>query len=143
MVCHDVQIEPVLQPITGEELANGTNQAPDVRLDVHCRGFWERKRAAFFDIRVCHPNAESYRDLSPKQMVDLSDYVGFALTLTTRLYEKESRVEGSVIFNSSSAKQIFTQKFGSPGFQIEHKINSKAEVPSRGIQSKIHLKSKR
>ena len=46
MVCYDVQIEPVLQPISGEELARGTNQAPDARLDVHCRGFWERQRAA-------------------------------------------------------------------------------------------------
>ena len=27
-----------------------------------------RQRAAFFDIRVCHPNADSYRDLSPKQI---------------------------------------------------------------------------
>ena len=25
MVCYDVQIEPVLQPITGKELARGTN----------------------------------------------------------------------------------------------------------------------
>ena len=64
----DVQIEPVLQPITGEELARETNQAPDARLDVHFRGFWERQRAVFFDIRVCHPNEESYRDLSPKQI---------------------------------------------------------------------------
>ena len=47
MVCYDVQVEPALQPITGEELARGTNQAPDARLDVHCRGFWERQRAAF------------------------------------------------------------------------------------------------
>ena len=68
MVCYDVQVEPALQPITGEELARGTNQAPDARLDVHCRGFWKRQRAAFFDIRVCHPNADSYRDLSPKQI---------------------------------------------------------------------------
>ena len=68
MVCYDVQVEPALQPITGEELARGANQAPDARLDVHCRGFWERQRAAFFDIRVCHPNADSYRDLSPKQI---------------------------------------------------------------------------
>ena len=29
MVCYDVQVEPALQPITGEELARGTNQAPD------------------------------------------------------------------------------------------------------------------
>ena len=68
MVCHDMQIEPILQPITSEELANGTNQAPDARLDILCRGFWERQRAAFFDLRVCHPNVESYRDLSPKQI---------------------------------------------------------------------------
>ena len=60
MVCNDVQVEPALQPITGEELARGTYQAPDARLDVHCRGFWERQRAAFFDVRVCHPNADSY-----------------------------------------------------------------------------------
>ena len=71
MVCSDVQIKPILQPITGEELANGTNQAPDARLDVHCRGFWERQRAAFFDIRVFHPNAESYIDLSPSKSTGL------------------------------------------------------------------------
>ena len=68
MVCYNVQVEPALQPITGEELARGTNQAPDARLDVHCRGFWERQKAVFFDIRVCHPNRDSYRDLSPKQI---------------------------------------------------------------------------
>ena len=30
--------------------------------------FWERQRSAFFDVRVCHPNADSYRDLTPKQI---------------------------------------------------------------------------
>ena len=58
MVCYDVQVEPALQPITGEGLARGTNQAPDARLDFHCRGFWERQGAAFFDIRVCHPKED-------------------------------------------------------------------------------------
>ena len=68
MVCNDVQAEPALQPITGKELTRGTNQAPDAHLDVHCRGFWEGQRAAFFDTRVCHPNADWYRDPSPKQI---------------------------------------------------------------------------
>ena len=68
MVCHDVAVEPTLQPLTGEELNRGANTAPDARLDVHCCGFWERQRAAFFDIRVCHPNADSYRDLTPNQV---------------------------------------------------------------------------
>ena len=68
MVCYNVHVELALQPITGEELARGTNKAPDAHLEVPCRGLWERQRAAFFDIRVCHLNADSYRDLSPKQI---------------------------------------------------------------------------
>ena len=50
MVCSDVQTEPVLQDITGEQLSRGTNKAPEARLDIHARGFWERQRSAFFDV---------------------------------------------------------------------------------------------
>ena len=49
MVCHDAQVEPVLQEITGEMLARASNRAPDDRLDAHERGFWERQDSAFFD----------------------------------------------------------------------------------------------
>ena len=73
MVCHDVAVEPTLQPLTGEKLNRGANTAPVARLDVHCRGFWERQRAAFFVIRVCHPNADSYRDLTPNQVYKLHE----------------------------------------------------------------------
>ena len=59
----------VIQPIiTGEVLDRETNQAPHARLDVNCKGFWERQRAPVFDIKMCHLNADSYRDLSPKQI---------------------------------------------------------------------------
>ena len=34
----------------------------------------------------------------------------------------------------SCAKQILTQKFDSPGFQIEHQLNWKVDTSSRGIQ---------
>ena len=68
MVCYDVEVEPVLQEITGEMLPRGVNKAPDARLDIHARGFWDRQSSAFFDVRVCHPNAESYKDLSPEQI---------------------------------------------------------------------------
>ena len=68
MVCYDVEVEPVLQEVTRETLNHGANKAPDARLDIHARGFWERQRSAFFDVRVCHPNADSYRDLTPKQI---------------------------------------------------------------------------
>ena len=45
----------------------------DARLDVHARGFWERQRSAFFDVRVCHPNAESYKELTPKQIYRIDE----------------------------------------------------------------------
>ena len=68
IVCHDVQVEPVRQEITGEVLTRGTNPALDARLDVHARGFWDRQGSAFFDVRVSHPNAESYKDLNIQQI---------------------------------------------------------------------------
>ena len=55
IVCNDVQNEPVLQEVNGETLNSGSNKSADARLDVHARGFWEKQRSAFFDVRVCHP----------------------------------------------------------------------------------------
>ena len=43
MVCNDVEVEPVLQEVTGETLNHGANKAPDARLDIHARAFWERQ----------------------------------------------------------------------------------------------------
>ena len=68
IVCNDVEVEPVLQEVTGETLNHGANKASDASLDIHSRGFWERQRSAFLDVRVYHPNADSYRDLNPKQI---------------------------------------------------------------------------
>ena len=67
-VCSDVETEPVLLDISGEQLSRGSNKAQDVRLDIHARGFWEQQRSAFSDVRVCHPNAESHKDLKPQQI---------------------------------------------------------------------------
>ena len=59
-------LESVLQEVSGETLNHSANKAPVARLDIHARGFWERQRSAFFD--VCHPIADSYRDLTSKQI---------------------------------------------------------------------------
>ena len=67
-VCHDVQVEPVLQEITGEVLTRGTSPALDARLDVHAHGFWDRQGSPFFDVRAFNPNAESYKDLAIQQI---------------------------------------------------------------------------
>ena len=61
-VCSDVAVEPVLAPITGEVfLSASTNTANDARADVRARGFWTRAQNAFFDVRVFHPDAVSYK----------------------------------------------------------------------------------
>ena len=39
MVCNDVEVEPVLQEVTGETLNHGANKAPDARFNIHPRGF--------------------------------------------------------------------------------------------------------
>ena len=41
MVCSDVEIEPVLQDISGKHLNRGSNKALDASVDIHVRGFWE------------------------------------------------------------------------------------------------------
>ena len=68
MVCSDVEVEPVLQDITKEQLIRGSNRAHDARLDIRARGFWDPQSSAFLDVRVCHPNAESYKDQEPQQI---------------------------------------------------------------------------
>ena len=35
---------------------------------IHARGFWPKQGSTFFDVRVCHPNAESYKDLTTQQI---------------------------------------------------------------------------
>ena len=35
MVCNDVEVEPVLQEVTGETLNHGDNKATNVHLNIH------------------------------------------------------------------------------------------------------------
>ena len=69
----DVEMEPVFQDVTGEMLPRGTSKAPDARLDICARGFWAREQSAFFDARVCHPNADSYKNLTTEKIYKLHE----------------------------------------------------------------------
>jgi hypothetical protein len=61
-VCHNVGVEPTLQPLSGETLRHATaNREEGARLDVVADNFWGRKQRAFFDVRVFYPLAPSYR----------------------------------------------------------------------------------
>ena len=59
-VCHDVEVKPHLQTLTGETLTSSTNSSDEARLDVSARGFWQRGQHAFFDVRVFNPLSKSH-----------------------------------------------------------------------------------
>ena len=59
-VCHDVEVEPHLQPLTGEVLISSANSSDEARLEVSARGFWQREQRAFFYIRIVNPFAKSH-----------------------------------------------------------------------------------
>ena len=47
-VCHDVAVEPPLQPLTDEAIVpTSANHRDDARADVHARGFLGRRQCAF------------------------------------------------------------------------------------------------
>ena len=58
-VCHDVEVEPHLDTLTGEVLSSSANSSDEVRLDVSARVFWQKWQKAFFDVRVFNPFAKS------------------------------------------------------------------------------------
>ena len=64
-VCHNVCIEPPLQPLSGESFTHAPATTEDeARLDISAQGFWgNRYQRAFFDVRVFNPNAPTYRKL--------------------------------------------------------------------------------
>ena len=64
-VCCDVAVEPPLQSLSGEVITpRSANRQDDARADIHARGFWGQRQSAFFDIRVFHPNVQSYRNVT-------------------------------------------------------------------------------
>ena len=123
MVCYDVAIEPTLQPLAGEELNRGANTAADARLDVHCRGFWERQRAAFFDIRVCHPNADSYKELSPKQIYKLHEDEK-KRKYASRIIEVENGTFTPLVFTTTGGMSQECQRYHS---RLAELISSKKQ----------------
>jgi hypothetical protein len=64
-VLRDVQCEPPLIPLSGENILPArANRDPDARADIRARGFWADQQCAFFDIRVFYPHAPSYQSRS-------------------------------------------------------------------------------
>ncbi len=60
-VCHDVRVEPELQPLTGESFIYATAKVQDgARLDISANGVWGGHfEKTYFDVRVFNPIAPS------------------------------------------------------------------------------------
>ena len=55
-VANCVEVEPNLQPITGEVFdRRSANVEENSRLDVKCNGFWNAMQDTFFDVSVFNP----------------------------------------------------------------------------------------
>ena len=60
-VCHNVTLEPHLQPLSGESLSSfSATREENARPDVGINGFWcGRFERAYIDVRVVNPHAPS------------------------------------------------------------------------------------
>ena len=61
-VCHQVQVEPKLQPVSDlDTFSHATaNSQDDAQLDIVMNGFWGgRSECCFMDVRVFNPYAQS------------------------------------------------------------------------------------
>ena len=61
-VCNDVEVEPALQPVDGEQVRGLAGD--DVRADIRARGLWRKGQNAFFDVRLTNCNSTSQTHLS-------------------------------------------------------------------------------
>ena len=108
-VAYDVQIEPALQPLTGEVLPRSANSDDEGRLDISARGFWQRGDKAFFDVRIFNPFAKSHLPVKLKTL--------FAAQETAK---KRDYNEGVLRVEHGSFTPIVMSAYG--GFRRETRI---------------------
>ena len=73
-VTNDVRIEPILQPLTGEEQSICGNLSVEALADIGGRGFWCRGQRAFFDVRIFDPNAQRHENKTIKRCYQLNKH---------------------------------------------------------------------
>ena len=70
VVTHDVETEPMLQPVINRNgYQKSANLDDGARLDVRSRGFWRAGQNAFFDVRVTNPDNKSQQDCTIKSVL--------------------------------------------------------------------------
>ena len=73
-VTDNVRIEPILQPLNGEEQSVGRNVLVKARPDISPRGFWCRGQRAFFNVKIFDPNAQRQENKTLKRCYELNEH---------------------------------------------------------------------
>ena len=69
-----VEVEPQLQPLTGEVFDyKSANKDDEARSDIKCCGFWSNMRQAYFDVKVVSPFARSNAKLESAQLYNKAE----------------------------------------------------------------------
>ena len=74
-LCKDVEIEPSLLTLNGEQhtMRKTAKTNDEVRLDICARSFWVSGERAFFDVRVFDPDARRYSKQTLKQCYSMNE----------------------------------------------------------------------
>ena len=65
-ICNDVEIEPALQPLEGENVTGLTGD--EARPDIRARSLWRNGQNAFLDVRVTNVNCSSQANRLPAKI---------------------------------------------------------------------------
>ena len=109
-VCKDVQVEPSLLPLTGQQFGRSANHQDMARLDVSARGLWGPMEKAFFDVRIFHPNADSNRSKSLPQLYN-SHEAEKKRTYNDRIINVEHATFTPLVFSTSGGESPECLKF--------------------------------
>jgi hypothetical protein len=73
IVCSDVEKEPKLQALGGEEFSRATLTGEQAHPDIRARGYYRAGQQAFFDVKVMNPNSESYLNISTEKVYERAE----------------------------------------------------------------------
>ena len=122
-MCKDVEIEPMLLPITGERLTPGTNTSENARLDISARNLWTPLAKAFTDVRVFHPQAPTNSVMNIPQMYRCHERQK-KTHYNSRVIEVEKATFTPLVFSTSGGMGVEAAAFFK---QVAEKIERKTD----------------
>ena len=107
-VCHSVEKDPKLLPLSGEHIRGNT--AEEARLDVAAVGFWRPQERTFVDVRVFDPHCKSYTGMLPPKVYELHERAK-KNEYNDRVLQVERASMTPLIFSTSGGEGKEAEKF--------------------------------